>query len=59
MTIVTDFDIGEEVMLENGEIGAITSIRIVIREGKSNPDYKVEYEINHNFVRYAHQLRLI
>jgi hypothetical protein len=59
MTIVTDFDIGERVMLENGETGAITSIRILIREGKPNPDYKVEYEVDHTFVRYSHQLRLL
>ena len=59
MTIVTDFDIGERVMLQNGETGAITSIRIMIREGKPNPEYKVEYEVDHNFIRYSYQLRLL
>ena len=61
MTIVTDFDIGEQVMLENGETGTVTSIRILVREslraGKAQPDYKVEYEVDHNFVRYSSQLR--
>lgn len=61
MTIVTDFDIGESVLLENGETGIITLIRIQVKEsnrgGKLQPDYKIEYEVDHNFVRYSHQLR--
>jgi hypothetical protein len=61
MTIVTDFDIGEPVMLENGETGVITLIRIQVKEsnrwGRIQPDYKIEYEIDHNFVRYSYQLR--
>jgi|GEM_PF-3586881 hypothetical protein len=61
MTIVTDFDIGEEVMLENGETGKITSIRIQVKEstrgGKPQPDYKIEYEVDYNYVRYSNQLR--
>ena len=61
MTIVTDFDIGEPVTLENGEKGSVTAIRIFVREamreGKPQPDYRIEYEINHSFTRYSAQLR--
>jgi hypothetical protein len=61
MTIVTDFDIGEQVILDNGEAGTITSIRIQIKEsnrgGKVQPDYKIEYEIDHSFIRFSHQIR--
>lgn len=56
MTIVTDFDIGDEVIVNNREKGVITSIKILIREGKSGGDYRVEYEVDHTYVRYAHQL---
>ncbi|MES2730704.1 MAG: hypothetical protein V4714_03115 [Bacteroidota bacterium] len=61
MTIVTDFDMGEQVILDNGETGTITSIRILVKEsyrgGKLQPDYKIEYEIDHNFIRFSFQLR--
>ena len=56
MTITTDFDIGDEVRINNGERGRITSIRIVIREGRGGGDYKIEYEIDHTYIRYSYQL---
>ena len=56
MTITTDFDIGDEVKLNNGEKGKITSIRVVIREGRGGGDYKIEYEIDHTYIRYSYQL---
>jgi hypothetical protein len=59
MTITTDFDIGDEVKLNNGEKGRITSIRIVIREGKTGGDYKIEYEVDHTYIRYSYQLNKI
>lgn len=58
MTIVTDFDIGEEVVLENGEAGKVTAIRVLVQAGKTNADYRVEYEVDHHFVRQSFQLRL-
>ncbi len=52
---------GEQVILDNGETGTITSIRILVKEsyrgGKLQPDYKIEYEIDHNFIRFSFQLR--
>lgn len=59
MTITTDFDIGDEVKLNNGEKGTITSIRIVIREARGGGDYKIEYEIDHTYIRYSYQLNKI
>ncbi|MDO1447320.1 hypothetical protein Q0590_13715 [Rhodocytophaga aerolata] len=56
MTITTDFDIGDEVRLENGEKGKVTSITIRVRSNKSGGDYKVEYEIDHSYVRLSFQL---
>ncbi len=56
MTITTDYDIGDEVKLDNGEKGKVTSIRIHIREGKTGGDYKIEYEIDHTYIRYSYQL---
>jgi hypothetical protein len=56
MTITTDFDIGDEVRLENGEKGKVTGIYIRVRESKSGGDYKIEYEINHSYVRLSFQL---
>ncbi len=56
MTITTDYDIGDEVKLDNGEKGKVTSIRIQIREGKTGGDYKIEYEIDHTYIRYSYQL---
>ena len=62
MTIVTDFDIGEKVRLDNGETGTITSIRILVREpsrgNRSQPEYKIEYEVDHTFTRFSSQLQL-
>lgn len=59
MTITTDFDIGDEVKLNNGEKGKITSIRILIREGKTGGDYKIEYEVDYTYIRYSYQLNKI
>lgn len=56
MTITTDFDIGDEVRLENGEKGRVTSITIRVKSSKPGGDYKVEYEINHSYVRLNFQL---
>jgi hypothetical protein len=56
MTITTDYDIGDQVKINNGEKGKVTSIRIQIREGKIGGDYKIEYEIDHTYIRYSYQL---
>jgi hypothetical protein len=56
MTITTDFDIGDEVRIKNGEKGKVTGIHIRVREGKSGGDYKIEYEIDHSYVRLGFQL---
>jgi hypothetical protein len=59
MTITTDFDIGDQVRLDNGEKGRVTAINIRIREGKSGGDYKIEYEVDHSYIRLGFQLTKI
>jgi hypothetical protein len=59
MTITTDFDIGDEVRLNNGEKGKVTGIVIRVKESKAGGDYKIEYEINHSYVRLNFQITKI
>lgn len=56
MTIVTDYDIGDRVVINNRETGVITSIKVTVRDNKTGGDYRIEYEIDHAYIRYANQL---
>jgi hypothetical protein len=59
MTITTDFDIGDQVRLANGEKGRVTAITIRVKGNKPGGDYKVEYEIDHSYIRLNFQLTKI